>query len=178
MSLASPGGPYGDWAGLGVTDVTAGRADFLIRTEDNRVGRIFNSECTATHTTTQNLPNAAWTDIALNSEVSDDEGWHDPVTNNPRITVHEAGTYMALMENFGINAACTNLPLWFRIMDNAGNEWNYGERIVPTADWPRFSLAGVRSMSAGGFIYCQVYNGTGAAKTLNAYCKLTLIKIH
>lgn len=54
----------------------------------------------------QTITTSTWTLLQLNSDVFDPLGWHDPVTNNDRITPGKAGYYrVTFMSDWAVAAA-------------------------------------------------------------------------
>jgi len=169
-----PAGSVTDAAQLWVADVAAGNADFRMRTEGGTVGRILNVVTTVARVTDQTLTTSSEAAIQFTSEVIDDEGWHDNVTNNTRITVTEAGEYLAT----GYTEFATNSTgqRFVKIVDSAGNIWAYqGGLAVPSIN-TRLCVSGQRTMAAGAYIEMTAFQNSGGDLAINP-SRLTLIKL-
>jgi hypothetical protein len=137
---------------------------------------VSTQSATVFHNATQSISSATWTTIALNDEVSDPQGWHNPVTNNSRINV-PSGEYQVIIQNMSFASNATGVR-GVLVRDSDGNQW--GQNIVPALsgiDTP-VTLVVQRTISGSGkYIYVQVYQTSGAALNLNAYIKVTVNRL-
>lgn len=172
----APGASLTDAAQLWVEDVAAGIADFKMRTENNIVGRILNVSTTVYHNTTQSIPNNTWTNLAFNSEISDDEGWHDPTTNNDRITPLEAGEYMFFLENCNFESNSTG-QREAQIFSSTHGNLNFFTVNAIGGGKATFLPVFAHRYISGGYIVCQVRQNSGGALNILSSPKFTAIKI-
>jgi hypothetical protein len=110
--------------------------------------------CRCLATSTQNIPDATLTPLAFGAEDFDTHGFHDPVTNNSRITPTVAGYYRFAGTYF-------NGPRTDFVTVDASFRKNGATSMAP-ADRRTFSTAATQvsqamSCSATAIIYC---NGT------------------
>lgn len=171
----APAASVTDAAQLWVADVAAGNSDFRMRTEGGTVGRIFNVVTAVSHDATQTITTSTTTNLVWNTELVDDEGWHSIVANTDRVTVTEAGEYLATAY-IEWDADPTGQRL-LRIRDSAGNVWalvrDLGETGISTAQ----SVTGERTLAAGAYVFVDVFQSSGANRTISTFPRFTLIKL-
>lgn len=172
----APGASLTDAAQLWVEDVAAGIADFKMRTEGGVVGRLLNVSTTVYHNTTQSIPNNTWTNLAFNSEISDDEGWHDPTTNNDRITPLEAGEYMFFLQNCNFESNSTG-QREAQIFSSTHGNLNFFTINAIGGGKATFLPVFAHRYISGGYIVCQVRQNSGGALNILGFPKFTAIKI-
>lgn len=136
--------------------------------------------CTAYHNTTQTIgTGTGWTTVALNTDLSDALNWHDPVTNNHRIT--PAGSngvreYMVVVQLMSFASNATGIR-GIRIVDGAGNTWNQFDLPAINGDVTNVPLVAQRVLATSDFIYVQVRQTSGGNLNLNAFCKVTVNRV-
>lgn len=106
----------------------------------------------------------AFAAVGWDSEVVDDNGWHDNVTNNSRITVDTAGWYImnAFIQWVGVTA---NDRLITRIMINGTTEISRDDRQTPQARHTIMSTA-IFKLAASDYVTVEVF--TGATNSVDA----------
>ncbi|MBI5297950.1 MAG: WD40 repeat domain-containing protein [Chloroflexi bacterium] len=131
---------------------------------------------TISNNAAQSIGNGTWTNVAFNVDVSDPEGWHDPVTNNSRVYVPE-GEYQVILQNLTFASNATGIR-GVKVWDSDANQW--GENDVP-------ALSGMATpcnlvvqrvvVGTGKYLYCQAYQSSGGALNVSAYPKLTVNRV-
>lgn len=136
--------------------------------------------CTAYHNTTQVIGSAlTWTDVALNSDLSDSLGWHDPVTNNARIIpVGSNGVreYLVIVQLMAFPSNATGVR-GVLIVDGSGNTWNTFTMAAVNGDVTTVTIAAQRSLATGDYIKVQVRQNSGGNLNLAAFCKVTVDRV-
>lgn len=137
---------------------------------------VVTQSATVFHNAAQSIPNNAWTTIALNGEVSDPQGWHDPTTNNARLYL-PAGEYQVIVQNASFASNATGLR-GVQVYDSDGNAW--GANVVPAVSgWATFvNLTAQRVVTGSGkYVYVQFFQTSGGALDLNGFVKLTVNRL-
>ena len=103
--------------------------------------------------------------VEFNSEDSDDNGWHDNVTNNSRITVDAAGIYL-LCVNLSTNAT-DNGDVEIRFLKNGTELVSKHIDTGSTSSGQSYDFSSVQSLSASDYIEVRLQNvPSGSANVL------------
>jgi len=131
---------------------------------------------TVFHSSAQTIPNGVWTTLNFNSEIRDDGNWHDPTTNNERITVDQDGVYMCFVQYLNFDSNATGLR-YVRVRDSDGNTWNMNIVNAVNGAWTTLPMIGLRSLDANDYVYVQVQQTSGGNLDVRAYAKFSLIRM-
>lgn len=115
------------------------------------------------HSVNQSVSNATNTVVAFDSEAFDTDDYHDPVTNNSRLTVPIDGYYLLVASvHFATNSTGFR-ALYFRVNGNAISQ-NVAHASVsgPVA----LNLSKIALLAAGDYVDCLVYQNSGGALDL------------
>jgi hypothetical protein len=136
--------------------------------------------CTAYHNTTQTIATGTgWTALALNADLNDALGWHDPVTNNSRIYpvgANGAREYQVIVQSVFFASNATGFR-GVQIADGSGNTWNQGSYNAVNGDVTAVPLVAQRLLNAGDYIVVQVRQTSGISLAVSAFCKVTVNRI-
>lgn len=121
------------------------------------------------HNAAQSVASGAFTTLAFNSERSDPEAFHDPATNNSRVTVPagHGGTYL-LTANVDIASGAGSLRL-IRFLLNGVTEIAVDNKApVGGGNTTRMTLSRTYPLAAGDYVEVQVYQDSGGALNVSA----------
>lgn len=115
------------------------------------------------HNANQSIANNTATSLAFNSERSDTDAFHDPSTNNSRLTVPTGlgGTYLITGHvQFGSNT--TGLRAIYILLNGTTVIADH-EMITNASDPRRFSIATAYPLVQGDYVELGVYQNSGGA---------------
>lgn len=118
--------------------------------------------CKAIRSSTVSTPNATETTLSWNSEEYDEYGMHDNATNSERITVTEDGTYVVdafAAWSGGVSSSA------IRLYHNTNSIGFYYKPGSVTA-FGECDAHKVVRLAAGDYIYCKVFQSSGASRNL------------
>lgn len=118
--------------------------------------------------TTGLIPNNALTAVGFDQEIFDTDAMHDNVTNNERITIKTAGTYLftATLEFAGHATGARTLRLW---LQRAGGS-DYCEATVPVSSASyrtSLTLAHVAAMAVNDYAFLRALQDSGGNLAFN-----------
>lgn len=125
------------------------------------------------HSVAQSIPNATITALAFDSERYDTDGFHDPATNNSRLTIPagEGGTYfLAGAVGFVSNATGERQ---FRFLLNGTTLLTVLEIQASSVGPVYFPLATEYELAAGDYVELVVYQNSGGALNVPANANYT-----
>lgn len=124
---------------------------------------VFADSTKVYQTTGTSIANGNWTTLSFDTEAWDDDGWHDNVTNNSRVTVGDTGRYIVIA-TYDANSN-NNAQYGIRVMKNGATEmakfWT-GVSSTPS-DNHQYTLVCEISLSASDYIEVQAYQNGGSA---------------
>lgn len=129
------------------------------------------------HSVAQAVANGTWTTLAFDGETTDTHGFHDTVTNNPRITVPAGldGYYLVIGDVPWASGGAARR--WARLMLNGVTNLYEDNKHLGVADFYRNQLVTERALVAGDYLTLQAFQNTGAALDVTAACRLTALRI-
>lgn len=127
--------------------------------EDNLPVGGYTEGARAHHTAAQSIPNATWTNLALNSERYDTDAIHDPVVNNSRLTCKTAGKYIITSSIMFAASAIGERHSRIRLNNlvNIVNQ-NYDTMAAGT---PIIFLSTIYALIVGDYLEVGVWQNTG-----------------
>jgi hypothetical protein len=117
--------------------------------------------CMATVSAAPSIPNAAWTDVAFASESLDTDAMHDTVTNNNRVIVQTAGTYL-FVGSFAWASNATGQRL-VAIYKNATTRYATTRTSASGTSYVDQTVSAILPMAAGDYVTLAVYQDSGGA---------------
>ena len=120
----------------------------------------------AYHSAAQSIATAAWTALALDSEYIDSDGMHDLVTNNSRLTVINAGTYM-LGGSVSFAASAVGIR-GVGVRLNGGAVYPV-QSVIPNIGAVTHTLAccGIYALAVGDYLELMAYQSSGGGLNVN-----------
>ena len=139
----------------------------------------------ATNTAGTSIPNSADTVVPFATEDFDTDAYHDPATNNSRVTVPagKAGKYLALGQAALASASGSNRHLYLMKTAAAGGAttiFAFDREAWGIASSWWGNVAGVVDLAEGDYVELYVNQNSGAAvalQTTAGYNSLSLVKI-
>ncbi len=117
--------------------------------------------CRVYHNAAQSINDATWTALAFNSERFDNDGIHDPATNNSRLTCVTAGVYLIVgMVQFASN----NTGFRGVGIRRGGTQYIAVQTQTATQNnVHQFSISAIYDMAATNYVELMVYQNSGGS---------------
>jgi hypothetical protein len=114
------------------------------------------------------VPNAAWTAMALTSELWDTDSMHDNITNNTRITAPNTGLYVAGYTHIMASGAGTSRGVRLT-MNGAGSI--FGQSLIGNTSGIEMSLnvLALLQLTTGDYVEGYAYQNSGGALASTYY---------
>lgn len=117
-------------------------------------------QCSFSHSTTQSVPDTAWTSMSGNTENYDTDTMHSTVTNNSRCTITTAGKYLLLATfEFASSGISSFRSARFRVNGSTAYEIWTGALAGATI---RQSGARTLTLAAADYVELQLWQNTGS----------------
>lgn len=120
---------------------------------------------------TQSIPNTTDTIVAFPAETSDNDAIHDVVTNNSRLTARTGGVYVILgwlaydVNNTGMRDVL--------IKKNGTTTLSRVSQMAVSGEISQLNVIAVVELAVGDYVELQVYQNSGAARTLQSGANLS-----
>lgn len=116
-----------------------------------------------------------WTSVTFDTELFDNFGMHDNLTNNTRLVCQEQGVYL-ITANVGWNASSVGYRA-ARIMRNGVTVWatNHALPHSGAAAFGQPTLVAMRSMAVGEYVELQLQQTSGVALGLQTGAPNTVL---
>ncbi len=127
----------------------------------NKISQSTAIGCRAYHNAAQSINDATWTALAFNSERFDNDGIHDPATNNSRLTCVTAGVYLIVgMVQFASN----NTGFRGVGIRRGGTQYIAVQTQTATQNnVHQFSISAIYDMAATNYVELMVYQNSGGS---------------
>lgn len=131
------------------------------------------------HNTTQTLTNGVSDLVAFNAEDSDLQGWHDPVTNNTRVTVGVTGLYQ-MSFNGEYTAAGGTGEYWDTVEFYRSGTVVAKDRRFQNIDAfnKMFCITSpILPVTAGQYLEVAIEQNSGGNRTLQANARFSVLRV-
>lgn len=128
-----------------------------------------------THSGSQSINTATATTLAFDTEIYDD-GWHDTVTNNSRLTAPRTGRYLIMAT---VQMASTSSDVELRLLLNGATIIAKAVERDDAAGVPVVQVQTIYELTAGQYVEAVVYHTHGSAINAtvgSAYAPLLIIQ--
>lgn len=127
----------------------------------------------------QSIPNVTWSTLGFNSEIIDNDGFHDNSTNNSRLTIPRAGVYLFIANIvYGNSATGKRSGRAYKNGVNSGVNILSQSAINSAMTYQFSSIVGLEVFNEGDYIELEVYQASGSSlDVLTGETNFSIIKV-